>query len=359
MQFIYLVVQMVGRCEISVIITAYDRIEYLKDAINSVVKQTLNPSFFEVFVIKTFENTDIDKYTESLGFTNLVFDPSINYGERLIQTIKRCNGDIIVFLEDDDLFAPEKLENIKRVFDNHPQLDYYHNEGTYRNKSLEFDERAKVIESILNLDTIGQYGLIDTSKFSFNDILNSRIWANVSCMALTKRTSIDFAYIFGVVNQPIDVLLFSAAISKNNHIYIEREKNTIIRLHDTNDSFLVSREGDLNSALEKRFLSLQRDSAGIKVMINSFNRKVKIVNVLLSYQDLRLKLLLGLLKPNYNRITLFKSLFLFSMSSLKAAFKMDRFIAFNSLYYIISPQLASDRYISKLSSNFVEKHSAV
>ena len=343
------------RCKISVIITAFDRSEYVRDAIDSAINQTIDSSIYEIFVIKTFHNSDLDKYSDALGIKNLVFDPTVKYGKRLIDTIKRCNGEIIVFLEDDDVFFPGKLEKIIQVFEEHPQLSYYHNEGTYHNKSLESDNRSKSIEKGLNLATLDQYDLIDLNDFSFNAILNSRIWANVSCMAVSKSVCIEHEALFRAVNQPIDVLLFTVSTLKNYSVYADRDKYTIIRLHDTNDSFLVSSDGNFNSALEKRFLSLQSDNEGIEVMINSLGKRVKLINILLKYQDLRLKVLMGLLTGDSKRITLFKAMFYFAISSLRAAITLDRFIAFNSIYCLVSPERASARYLSRLSIEFIQK----
>ncbi|MEM3811936.1 MAG: glycosyltransferase [Thermoplasmata archaeon] len=47
---------------ISVIITAYNRKEYLLDAIKSVINQTLNRGFYEIIVVKNFHDKDIDNY---------------------------------------------------------------------------------------------------------------------------------------------------------------------------------------------------------------------------------------------------------------------------------------------------------
>lgn len=47
---------------ISVVITAYNRREYLIKAVNSVINQSLDSSYYEIIVIKNFEDNEIDNY---------------------------------------------------------------------------------------------------------------------------------------------------------------------------------------------------------------------------------------------------------------------------------------------------------
>ena len=47
--------------------------------------------------------------------------------EMLLLGLKNSRGNIICFLDDDDLFTEEKLQRVYEVFSNHPNLVYYHN----------------------------------------------------------------------------------------------------------------------------------------------------------------------------------------------------------------------------------------
>jgi glycosyltransferase involved in cell wall biosynthesis len=57
---------------ISVIISAYNRKEFLKNAIRSVYNQLLDKGLYEVVVVKNFEDKDIDDYIAKLGYKNIV-----------------------------------------------------------------------------------------------------------------------------------------------------------------------------------------------------------------------------------------------------------------------------------------------
>jgi glycosyltransferase involved in cell wall biosynthesis len=111
--------------KVSVIITAHDRRRYLKEAIRSVIEQELN-SPFEVVVVKNFEDRDIDSYMAEHGVIGILCKER-NVGEKLAEAITRSSGDIISFLEDDDVFYPGKLKVVVDEFTKHKEVGLYHN----------------------------------------------------------------------------------------------------------------------------------------------------------------------------------------------------------------------------------------
>jgi len=110
---------------ISVIITAYNRKEFLLDAIKSVINQTLDKRYYEIIVIKNFKDEIIDRFIENNDIKNIIMDGTI--GEFLYTGIKNSSGNIISFLDDDDLFLNNKLEYVYNYFKNNNNLVYYHN----------------------------------------------------------------------------------------------------------------------------------------------------------------------------------------------------------------------------------------
>ena len=110
---------------ISVIITAYNRREFIRDAVNSIINSMLPEDEYEIIVIKNFRDEYVDNIVEKIGgksiFTNL-----ISIGAKAALGIDAAEGDVITFLEDDDMYLPDRLEIIRKVFDNDPSLIYYH-----------------------------------------------------------------------------------------------------------------------------------------------------------------------------------------------------------------------------------------
>ena len=118
--------------KISVIVTAYNRMEFLSTALNSLVDQTLEKDSFEVLLLTNFEY-NLEKFN-SLDLHHYILDGSI--GEYMYQAIKKAKGEIVTFLDDDDVFMPNKLLKLVKNFDDN--FVYYKN-----STKIFFDESFK------------------------------------------------------------------------------------------------------------------------------------------------------------------------------------------------------------------------
>ena len=96
---------------ISVIITAYNRKEFILDAVNSVINQSLERSKYEIIVVKNYLDDTIDKFLHENNIIDLYTDRK-PLGAKIANGIEKSKGEVICFLEDDDLFLPEKLYEI-------------------------------------------------------------------------------------------------------------------------------------------------------------------------------------------------------------------------------------------------------
>lgn len=106
---------------ISVIVVAYNRRAFLRDAVESVLNQTLARNEYEVVVSKNFP-TEYDEEWEKRGVKLLSFQGQ-KYGGRIADALPHCKGDVICFL-DDDMFSPDKLEKVKSNFIRDDRLGY-------------------------------------------------------------------------------------------------------------------------------------------------------------------------------------------------------------------------------------------
>ena len=101
---------------ISVIIPSYNRYEYLKNAINSVLNQTYKN--FEIIVVNdgsTQKEYYENEFPKSVKLINLETNQKnlIGYvSEGYIRNfgIREAQGSYVAFLDDDDIWLPEKLE---------------------------------------------------------------------------------------------------------------------------------------------------------------------------------------------------------------------------------------------------------
>lgn len=110
---------------ISVIIVAYKRKTYIKKAVESVLNQTYSRKNFEIIVVKNFKDEDIDNFLIAKGIKN-IFSSDEGFGKKLSIGIMESNGEIICFLEDDDLYDKNKLKRVNEIFKKY-EISYYRN----------------------------------------------------------------------------------------------------------------------------------------------------------------------------------------------------------------------------------------
>ena len=111
---------------ISVIITAYDRKEFLLNAIKSALNQTLDKKYYEIIVIKNFRDENIDDFIIENKIVEIISNDNSLAG-KLIEALNVAKGTVISFLDDDDLFSSNKLEVVYNKFKSNNNICYYHN----------------------------------------------------------------------------------------------------------------------------------------------------------------------------------------------------------------------------------------
>jgi teichuronic acid biosynthesis glycosyltransferase TuaG len=96
---------------VSVIVTTYNRQEYLKETIVSIVNQTFQD--FELIIVDNFSNYDFFKLIESFNDKRIKALQNNNNGIIAINRnvgIKEAQGKYLAFCDDDDLWESNKLE---------------------------------------------------------------------------------------------------------------------------------------------------------------------------------------------------------------------------------------------------------
>ena len=152
---------------ISVIIIAYTRKEFLLDAIKSAINQTLSKDKYEIIVIKNYKDEVIDEFIDNNNIENILSNNNSLSG-KIYEALKLSKGNIISFLEDDDLFFNNKLEYIYNLFKNNNNLVYYHNsymaikenkeKAQHNNPSYHFNTSCiSIKKSIINLEKLKNF----------------------------------------------------------------------------------------------------------------------------------------------------------------------------------------------------------
>jgi glycosyltransferase involved in cell wall biosynthesis len=114
-----------GNLPISVLITAYNRREYLAQAVASALNQSLSEELYEIILTKNFDSSD-DENWRATGVKLIRFDGGA-LGERVAHALRFCRGEMVAFLDDDDWWAPTKLERVYSAWKKQPRAVYFYN----------------------------------------------------------------------------------------------------------------------------------------------------------------------------------------------------------------------------------------
>jgi len=195
--------------EVSVIVTAHDRKIFLKEAVESVLKQTLARNKYEIVVVKNFEDDEIESFLSENRVITLFSDTEF-LGKDKALGIQASKGDIICFLDDDDLFLPNKLETVMSTFNEKKDLIFF------RNNPVFFNEEGTLPELIR-----GARKMHEAVSPKYGDILryvSERAPFNSSCISIRRELISRNIEFFEGVKNVVDYYLFVLACNSGKRI---------------------------------------------------------------------------------------------------------------------------------------------
>ena len=228
-------------CFLSVIIIVYDRTNFIIDALKSLVSQTLNKALFEVILV-----TNIPLKIPDFPSLNLrIIESDLKKGtQKYKQGIENSIGQVICFLEDDDVFTPKKLEIVYTIFHNNKDIVFY------KNQPLKTTDVARAlkdepIRSLTN-QNVRFYKISDsTAPVIFWKARRIKASFNTSTMCVRKQyydNSLTNSLLMSHSFPGDEVIFLLPFLSKKPvNIAVDRRKLTIYRLHEsysnTNQNF--------------------------------------------------------------------------------------------------------------------------
>lgn len=157
---------------ITALITTHNRRDFLRAAVESVLSQTRPAE--EILIVDAGSTDGTAEYVRSLGdgVRSLVI-PSAGIAAARNAGLRHCTGDAVAFLDDDDLWATDKLARIAGYLEQHPDIDVLYTPVARINAIGQLQTRAA---------TICLQGWILDEVFNQNPIFDStvtirrRIW---------------------------------------------------------------------------------------------------------------------------------------------------------------------------------------
>jgi glycosyltransferase involved in cell wall biosynthesis len=229
-------------------VTAYNRRRYLPFALRSLEAQMLPRDKFEVIVVKNFEDKESDDIISRNGWKDL-YEDGTYHGRKIFVGLEESKGNVITFLEDDDVYVSNRLEEVYKAFTSYDRLVYFHNSQTI------IDENGSVLErpplsiptpknlvggSPIIVDVDKLRGLAKRYNVSVADLapkVRAYAWHNSSSLAVRRGILEADAHLLKELPIGIDLFIFASSLRAGGLMYFTDEKLTLYRVHGENLSF--------------------------------------------------------------------------------------------------------------------------
>ena len=193
---------------VSVIVTTYNREEYLKEAVQSILNQTYKD--FELIVVDNYSNYDFFKVIEGFSDNRIRSFQNANNGIIAVNRnygISKAKGRYLAFCDDDDLWKPDKLSRQLEAIQNDADIVCT---GLLRFSSIVLDEVQGVVDNSTRFVTLNdllyKYPIALSSvliKRSDSVLFNEqKFWVAIEDYELWLRLYFE-GYRIKIINTPL------------------------------------------------------------------------------------------------------------------------------------------------------------
>ena len=220
----------------SVIIFDFKRPDFVKDAITS-IKSNSTGLEFEIILIKSYKDLDIERFLNENKVAYFDLMEKIQQSDYIKTAAKAAKGEIIMFLDDDDIFYPEKIGYLINIFKVHTNLGYYHNNFDTVDQSeniiLNRNYKTPVFDSVY-IDNKLKSDFFK-HKRNLRLLLKIRPDFNSSSIAIRRVLLFEYHEDYDFNVRP-DSFLFILALQSSMDIFIDSKVLTHYRIYSGNVS---------------------------------------------------------------------------------------------------------------------------
>lgn len=217
---------------ISVVLTSWNRCDFLGQSAECIRLQTLDTGRFEVLITTNLSEDQVRANVRGLNFRYLE-NKRASIGSFYAAAIREARGDVIAFLDDDDLWTPDRLQHVYSAYSTDPELVYYHNLQTqidWRGNPLPSSEPR--IEPSASLGSFSTRQLL----LNLNKIGRHRPYFNNSSIAVRRRAVTPWLGYLERMPRSEDSFLFYSTLMSGGKILLDWRRTTQYRTHTQNVS---------------------------------------------------------------------------------------------------------------------------
>ncbi len=260
-----------NKTKASVLIFTYNRKQFIKNALDSVIASQQMVENVEIIISTCINRNELELDPVPSNVKYVTFPPQTSYGDQLIRTVNISKGEILLFLEDDDVFNPHKIKVILEQFENNSDVIAVKNATTkiisegYIDESvfMEGDEISNFLSKSRDYHT----DLI--TPRDIYDMISGELVYNPSTISVRRAVILENEDMLRN-NHPFDILLSAAILNIPGVIKYLDKSLTAYRLHSSNDSYF-GQERDLHKLQERMLITSNKYVEGLRGASNATN----------------------------------------------------------------------------------------
>ena len=219
---------------ISVVVFDYNRKDFIRDVVASIIEDARDIDV-EILVVKSYVDENIDNFLaqNNIRFFNLL--ENNKQSDYIKCAIEQSNGDVLVFHDDDDQFTHEKIKYLYKIFSEHRDLGYYHNNYDT------IDQKGNIVKNKnYKTPTFNPVYIKDKEKsLYFNDrikfLLKVKPDFNSSSIAIRKSIIKNFKQNYDFNVRP-DTFIMIAGLVSELSLFFDNKILTHYRIYGNNVS---------------------------------------------------------------------------------------------------------------------------
>lgn len=216
-------------CFLSALIASHRR-PIVIEAIKSVLNQDLDMDKYEILVVADTRLNELREF-ENNTRVKIIYSDRDDPGGKWAEAIEASKGEVLCFLDDDDMWVSNKLSYVKKKFDQDDLLGYFHN----GHKSVDFSGNIipdyKELRHYYAVQKIQEYSELPVKRGSVNFQHLASLGApfNSSCISIRRSLVVPYLDYLSRGKWMVDYFWFYAFAVSLTRILIEDIPLTLYR----------------------------------------------------------------------------------------------------------------------------------
>ncbi|MFG1519466.1 MAG: glycosyltransferase [Thermoplasmataceae archaeon] len=255
---------------ISVIISAHDRKQYVLKAVESVLAQDIGRGNLEIIVVKNFQDEHIDEYLKQKGITSILTEEKF-IARKMVTGARSSHGELIFFLDDDDLFLKNKISKVAEIFTSRQDVSMVHD----NNSAIDDYGNPISTKAVVSFEE-DLYLSSNSTPREFGKALTYRGDWYISCMSFRNDVFRSFEGDLWDIERSVDKFLFYMSLIRGKTVAILHDKLTCYRIHESlttvklsKKDFLINKSSFYNKSVETmRKIVESSNNQGMKLILS-------------------------------------------------------------------------------------------